>query len=131
MAAEDYDDVPGFGGGTWTPSYKPKAYTCNFCREPITFNQRKALNKDGTPHRCKTTGRAHPSAEANTQATLYAMAAMNAIISGSIHSGGVDHIHRMNFYDVADAAWQCAAAMVKSERNYRDDITQGERERGE
>lgn len=122
MSAEDYHDVPGFGGGFGT--YKAKAYTCNFCKAPINFNQRKAFNKDGTPHRCRTADGALKAQEpqpADQQATLFAMAAMNAIINASIQSGGVDYIHSMNFYDVADASWRVAAAMVSKEQSFRDE----------
>lgn len=121
MSAEDYHDVPGFGGSTWIPTRNSSAYSCNFCKSPIKFNQRKPFNLDGTPHRCKSSAEPHKEAMPQ-QAMLFAMAAMNAIISGSIQSGGVDFIHHMNFYDVADAAWQASAAMVKREEDYRDEI---------
>lgn len=128
MSAEDYDDVPNFGGEGFNYSPQPKRqYACNFCKQPITFNQRKAYNKDGTPHRCQ---RGKPAEEQpqepQTQATLFAMAAMNAIINASIQSAGVDYIHSMNFYDVADASWRVASAMVAKEKAYSDEFRKGE-----
>lgn len=127
MAAEDYDDVPGIGSGmgfgyhtSYTPR-PPKNYTCHSCKAPIGFKDRKPINKDGTPHRCGQNRPAEPKPD-TTQATLFAMAAMNAIVSAQIQAGGVDHIHHMNFYDVADAAWRLAAAMTKREGEYRNEI---------
>jgi len=123
MSAEDYDDVPGFGSGSSGHKYAstPKSFTCRFCGSAISFNNRKPFNVDGSPHRCmRREDSAPPSV--SQEATLYAMAAMNAIISGQIQSGGVDHIHRMNFHDVADAAWQVAVAMVKAEENHRHEL---------
>ena len=127
MSAEDYDDVPGFGAGLGPryvyPDQPPKGYTCNFCSQPIKFMQRKAFNKDGSPHRCKTGQRQKEQPpETPQQATLFAMAAMNAIINASIQAAGIDHLHRMNFYDVADASWRMAAAMVSKEQAYREEI---------
>jgi hypothetical protein len=121
VSAEDYHDVPGFGGGGFS-SFKPKAYTCNFCQQPIVFNQRKPFNKDGTPHRCRSGQQPQEAKETPQQATLFAMAAMNAIINASIQVGGVDFIHSMNFYDVADASWRAAAAMVSREKAYSDEF---------
>lgn len=122
MSAEDYHDVPGFGGGYGGgTSYERKSYTCNFCKQPIKFSQRKAFNKDGTPHRCKSAQTAETKATPET-ATLFAMAAMNAIINASIQAAGVDYIHSMNFYDVADAAWKVSAAMIRKEEEYRDEF---------
>jgi hypothetical protein len=126
VSAEDYDDVPGFGsgfGGGFSHA-QPKQYTCNFCRQPINFKNRKAHNKDGSLHRCKS---AAPSGVPKLpehdkhQATLFAMAAINAIINASIQSAGVDYIHSMNFYDVADAAWRVSAAMVSKEKAFADE----------
>lgn len=123
MAAEDYHPDIGFGSGVGGGSYRPKLYTCNFCKEQITFSNRKPYNTNGTPHRCKGNGKAtEKEPEIPQQATLYAMAAMGAIISAQIQKGGIDHIHHMNFYDVADAAWQAASAMVKGEKNYRHEF---------
>lgn len=126
MAAEDYDDVPGIGSGmgfgygtSYTPR-PPKAYTCHSCKAPIDFKDRKPINKDGTPHRCGSKRQAEP--EQASQAALFAMAAMNAIVNAQIQAGGVDHIHHMNFYDVADAAWRLSAAMVKRECEFRHEM---------
>lgn len=128
MAAEDYDDVPGFGGSQWSShAVKPRAYKCNNCHQPITFSNRKPFNVDGTPHRCMgknaRPGKVEPEkATDNHAATLFALSAMNAIINSQIQAFGGDHIHRMNFHDVADASWQAAVAMLRAERNYRDEI---------
>lgn len=127
MAAEDYDDVPGFGGGAWLGNTaRSGKYECKFCRANIKFSQRKAFNLDGTPHRCNPGQRGSEAADSaeTPPAALFAMAAMNAIISAQIQKGGIDHIHHMNFHDVADAAWQAAAAMVSAEKNYRDEFSQ-------
>lgn len=121
MSAEDYHDVPGFGGG-FAGSYKPRSYSCNFCKAPISFSSRKPFNPDGTQHRCKSKGQEQqpdPKPSENPQVALYVMSAMNAIISGQIQKFGGDYIHHMNFNDVADASWRAAAAMVKAEENYR------------
>lgn len=101
-----------------------KPHSCNRCKADIKFSNRKPFNMDGTPHRCMagSATREPPKATDNQQAVLFAMAAMNAIISGQIQAGGVDHVHRMNFHDVADAAWQAAAAMISAEKNYREDF---------
>jgi len=128
MAAEDYDDVPGLGDGSgrpWAFQKKPSTYECRFCGKPITFVQRKAYEPGGGLHRCQRDAKAgqhsHDS-KPPEQATLFAMAAMNAIINGQIQAGGVDFIHSMNFHDVADAAWRIAAAMVHGEKNYQDGL---------
>jgi len=125
VSAEDYDDVPGIGSGMGFGSsysyHAPKKYTCHSCKAPINFKDRKPINKDGTPHRCLQKRAAEPEPVA-PQAALFAMAAMNAIVSAQIQAGGVDHIHHMNFYDVADASWRLAAAMTKREREYRNEI---------
>ncbi|HEX5362358.1 MAG TPA: hypothetical protein VFW49_14930 [Fluviicoccus sp.] len=115
MSAEDYHDVSWYLPGS-------RGYVCKFCQQPITFSNRKPYNKDGTPHRCKRTEKADATTESQPQAALFAMAAMNAIINASIQAGGVDYIHHMNFYDVADAAWRMAAAMVNSEKNHRSEF---------
>lgn len=122
MSAEDYHDIPGFGVGYSGAS--PRQYTCNFCREPINFSNRKPLNKDGSPHRCKSRASAEKE-QAQPQASLFAMAAMNAIINAQIQAGGVDYIHTMNFYDIADAAWRVAAAMVSKEKAFADECKWG------
>src|SRR5690606_27926811 len=99
MSAEDYDDVPGLGSGSSGHKYAPtpKPFPCRFCGSTINFNNRKPFNVDGSPHRCMRREDSAPP-PAGQEATLYAMAAMNAIINGQIQSGGVDHIHRMNFH---------------------------------
>lgn len=100
-------------------------YQCTFCQQPIRFKDRIPYNQDGSRHTCKrdgaAPGKAEP-AEVPQEAKLYAMAAMNAIISASIQSGGVDFVHKLYFPDVADAAWRAAAAMVEAEKNYRDEF---------
>lgn len=123
MSAEDYDDVPGFGGG-FASSFKPRPYTCNFCKKPISFSNRKPFNSDGSPHKCKGKQDNEPEAKAtdNTAATLFAMSAMNAIITAQIQKFGGDYVHHMNFHDVADASWQAASAMVNAEKNYRHEF---------
>lgn len=127
MSAEDYHDVPGFGGGAFR-TFKPRDYACNHCSAPITFVNRRPMNIDGTPHRCLGRNAKQqspvpiPSALDNSAAVLFAMSAMNAIIQGQIQAGGIDHIHHMNFYDVADASWRMASAMVSAEKNYRDEF---------
>jgi len=124
MSAEDYHDVPGFGGGASFYRPQPRQYTCNFCHEPINFSNRKPINKDGSPHRCKARVPGDKSQAAQSeqpQATLFAMAAMNAIINAQIQAGGVDFIHAMNFYDIADASWRVAAAMVSKEKAFADE----------
>jgi hypothetical protein len=103
-------------------SAKPSLYSCNRCSASIYFAKRKPFNEDGTPHRCICKPQAQPPATSNQTAVLFAMGAMNAIIGAQIKVGGIDHIHHMNFYDVADASWQMAAAMVKAEANYRDEF---------
>lgn len=128
MSAEDYHDVPGFGGGTDFNSPRQRQYTCNFCHEPINFRNRKPFNNDGSPHRCKARspadkGQLHQGEQ--PQATLFAMAAMNAIINAQIQVGGIDHIHAMNFYDIADASWRVAAAMVSKEKVYAEEYKYG------
>lgn len=121
MSAEDYDDVPGLcSGSDRQPLLNPRFYKCNRCRHPITFKNKKPFNQDGTAHRC--IAKSQSETDPPPQAAMFAMAAMNAIINGQIQAGGVDFIHRMNFYDVADSAWQVAAAMVKREKDYRDEI---------
>lgn len=125
MSAEDYDDIPGldrFMAGFQRSNSKADGYQCKFCRSEITFKQRKPFNPDGTPHRCKSGGVQGSSMEEKEtppQAVLFAMSAMNAIVNASIQAGGVDYIHHMNFYDVADASWRLAAAMVSSEKQFR------------
>lgn len=130
MSAEDYDDVPGFGGGVGfggERAYSPSQYKCNHCSNPITFKQRKPFNQDGTPHRClgrNAPNREQPPLTENGAVTLFAMGAMQAIVQGQIAAGGVDFIHHMNFYDVADAAWRLAVTMKNKEKEYRGDITE-------
>jgi|GEM_PF-2550984 len=128
MSAEDYEDVPGLGAGFPFPPDRRNAapYKCRFCKSEISFKNRKPLNPDGTAHHCKAY-RAEkqapaPAVPADPQPMLYALAAMNAIIGGQIQAGGVNFIHSMNFHDVADAAWQVAAAMVSAEKNHRDEF---------
>lgn len=129
MSAEDYDDVPGFGGGVWLGggrAYTPRSYKCNHCAKPIDFRQRKPFNQDGTPHRCLGRNTQPQDAAPLTKdgaVTLFAMGAMQAIIQGQIAASGVDFIHHMNFYDVADAAWRVAVTMMNKEKEFRDDIT--------
>lgn len=130
MSSEDYDDVPGLGGmftGNWNtgPGAKPSTYQCYRCRYPITFTNKKPFNEDGTPHRCIANSHKSPKQPippAPHEATLYALAAMNAIINGQIQAGGVDFIHHMHFGDVADAAWRMAAEMARAERQHRDEF---------
>ena len=128
MSAEDYDDVPGFGSGIGFGggrAYSTGQYKCNHCSVSITFRQRKPFNQDGTPHRClgrNAPKRDQPPLTENGAVTLFAMGAMQAIIQGQIAAGGVDFIHHMNFYDVADAAWRLAVTMKNKEKEYRDDI---------
>lgn len=128
MSAEDYDDVPGFGGGFDFTRSQPRQYTCNFCRQPINFSNRKPFNKDGSPHRCKSGATANKNESPQTeqpQATLFAMAAMNAFINAQIQVGGIDFIHHMNFYDIADASWRVAAAMVSKEKVFAEECKYG------
>lgn len=128
MSAEDYHDVPGFGGGSGFNGAYQRQYTCNFCRQPINFSNRKPFNKDGSPHRCKSGAAANEKQSpqgGQPQATLFAMAAMNAIINAQIQVGGVDYIHAMNFYDIADASWRVAAAMVSKEKAFADECKFG------
>ncbi len=129
MSAEDYDDVPGFGGGFEFSRAQQKQYTCNFCSQPIDFKHRKAHNKDGSLHKCRSavkSGEPQPPQPPPHQATLFALAAMNAIINAQIQAGGVDFIHTMNFYDIADASWRVAAAMISKEKAYADEYRRGE-----
>lgn len=125
MSAEDYHDVPGFGGGFDFARAQPRQYTCNFCRQPINFSNRKPVNKDGSPHRCRSGTTTKEKQPAQPQATLFAMAAMNAIINAQIQVGGVDFIHTMNFYDIADASWRVAAAMVSKEKAFAEEYRFG------
>lgn len=118
MSAEEYHDVPGIGGPTWT-SYQ-NSYQCKNCQGQIFFKAKKAFNKDGSPHLCL--GKKPENRLAPQEAVLYAMAAMNAIVNAQIQAGGVDFIHHMNFYDVADAAWRLASAMHSSEKNFRGEF---------
>lgn len=125
MAAEDYHDVPGFGGGTYIgpqSRFSREPYKCKFCQETIKFQNRKALNPNGTPHRCRADGKGSEYDSVAHQANLFALGAMNAIMSAQIKVGGVDFIHHMNFQDIADASWQAAAAMISAEKNFRNEI---------
>lgn len=130
MSAEDYDDVPGFAdfaGGLGYSTSRQSQYKCRYCDAPISFKNRKPFNSDGSAHRCRAESNAKaPADKADLQAVLFATGAMSAIISGQIQAAGVDHIHHMNFYDVADAAWRVAAAMVSRERVYREELADGD-----
>lgn len=98
----------------------PKVYRCKSCNGGIKFSGGKAFNHvDGTPHRCYKKKEAPPVPQ---DGTLFALGAMNAIVNAQIQAGGVDFIHRMNFYDVADSAWRLAAAMHKKEKEFREDF---------
>lgn len=100
-----------------------KAYTCNRCQKPIIFNgDRIPRNPDGTKHKCGGSSKPQPAQPAPQEATLYALAAMNAIINGQIQAGGIDFIHHMHFGDVADAAWRMAAEMARAEIQHRDEF---------
>lgn len=128
MSAEDYDDVPGFGGGLGFNSTHQRQHMCNFCRQPINFSNRKPFNKDGSPHRCKSSATANkeqPPQYDKPQAAVFALAAMNAIINAQIQVGGIDHIHVMNFYDIADVSWRVAAAMVSKEKAFSEEYRFG------
>lgn len=96
-------------------------YVCFKCNQKIVFINRKAYNTDDTPHVCS--GKQMESKqEVPQQATVFALGAMNAILNAQIQVGGIDSIHHMNFYDIADAAWRVAAAMVSKENEYREEI---------
>ena len=106
-------------------SQAARRYACNRCEATIFFSNKKPFNDDGTAHRCTGRPPEPPPATQNQTAVLFAMGAMNAIITAQIQAGGVDYIHHMNFHDVADAAWQAAAAMVGAERNHRHEFATG------
>jgi len=126
MNGHDVDDYSDSDFVNYPPRYsggnREKQYKCYHCNALIVFKSKVAHNADGTRHLCKSKKSNESPAPPPQQATLFAMAAMNAIIGAQIQAGGVDEIHRMNFYDIADASWRVARAMVEKEKVFSDEF---------
>lgn len=110
MAAEDYDDVPGIGGGHSINPYKPQKVACKYCGDEIVFRNR--MPKDpytGSDHRCLGGRNQNKSSITPDSFDLEACAvsAMAALITAYPKEGTWD----VDPNEIASFAWDIAVAM--------------------